>query len=68
MKLTCGICHGRGELTEFGESWPCPLCLDAEEKAFLEVEEEKFAREYEEIRRGEIRRKMEEEIGLDIED
>ena len=33
----------------------------------LEVEEEKFAREYEEIRQGEMRRRTEEEIGLDIE-
>ena len=26
--FTCGLCHGRGYHTEYGETYPCGLCTD----------------------------------------
>ncbi len=24
--MTCGLCHGLGRFSEYGETWPCPAC------------------------------------------
>ena len=43
--MECGLCHGLGRLSEFGETWPCPLCS-------VEIEEEKELTEGEELNKA----------------